>query len=106
MATEIEFAGTIISAGERPVGASHMEIFGTILNGRPIEASHLIVADMTGSSPIFASNFKSVEGLDLPGGRPVMASSADLLTASYLPGGRPIASNDIDDSEFLMGYLD
>lgn len=106
MATELEFAGTIVSAGERPVGASHMEVFGTILNGRPIEASQLVVADMTGSSPIFATSFKAVEGLDLPGGRPVMASDPGLLSATYLPGGRPIASNEIDDSEALMGFLD
>jgi hypothetical protein len=28
------------------------------------------------------------------------------LEASLLPGGRPIASNEIDDSETLMGYID
>jgi hypothetical protein len=101
MTSELEIAGVIVSAGERPVSVSHMELFGTILNGRPIESSHLVVADMTGSSPIFVSDFKAVEGMYLPGGRPVMASNA-----SVLPGGRPIADNDVDDADMLMGFLD
>ena len=96
-------------AGLRPIAASSMEIYGTILNNRPIMASNLRVIDSTTLAdhrPIFASEMMIREDLTLPGGRPVFASDPKLLEASLLPGGRPIASNEIDDSETLMGYID
>lgn len=94
------------SAGLRPIAPSNLEVFATILNNRPITASHLRVVEHFGSRPIFASDMLVLEDLTLPGGRPIMASDPRLLQASSLPGGRPIASNDIDDSEGLMGYID
>jgi hypothetical protein len=106
MTSQIEVVGTLQMAGQRPVTASNMAIFGTILNGRPIEASNLKLYDQTGSSPIFLSDFHAVEGLDLPGGRPVMASSAGLMAAMTLTGGRPVFSNEADDAGDMMGYID
>jgi hypothetical protein len=106
MTSQIEVVGTLQMAGQRPVTASNMAIFGTILNGRPIEASNLKLYDQTGSSPIFFSDFHAVEGLDLPGGRPVMASSAGLMAAMTLTGGRPVFSNEADDAGDMMGYID
>jgi hypothetical protein len=106
MTSQIEVVGTLQMAGQRPVTASNMAIFGTILNGRPIEASNLKLYDQTGSSPIFLSDFHAVEGLDLPGGRPVMASSAGLMSAMTLTGGRPVFSNEADDAGDMMGYID
>jgi hypothetical protein len=105
---EIEIAETFTSAGLRPIGASHMEIFGTILNNRPIMASHLQVLDysLPGNRPIFASDIIVRDDLTLPGGRPIMASDPNLLEAGMIMGGRPIASNEIDDSETLMGFID
>jgi hypothetical protein len=104
----IEVAETFASAGIRPIAVSHLEVFGTILNGRPISASHLHVMDSSipGQRPVFASEMVIRDDLTLPGGRPIMASDPHLLEASLLPGGRPIASNEIDDSETLMGYID
>jgi hypothetical protein len=104
----IEVADTFASAGLRPIAASHMDVYGTILNGRPIMASHLQVAEfaLPGQRPVFASDLVVRDDLTLPGGRPIMASDPHLLEASLLPGGRPIASNEIDDSETLMGFLD
>ncbi|WP_088892528.1 hypothetical protein [Leptolyngbya ohadii] len=104
----IEVAEQFTSAGVRPIAASHMEVFGTILNGRPILASHLQVVEyaLPGNRPVFASDIVVCDDLTLPGGRPIIASSPDLLAATLLPGGRPIASNEIDDSETLMGFLD
>jgi hypothetical protein len=105
----IEVAEMFISAGERPIAASHLHIYGTILNNRPIMASDDIqVLDITavGGRPIFASHLLIRDDLSLPGGRPVFASDPHLLEASLLPGGRPIASNEIDDAETLMGFLD
>jgi hypothetical protein len=97
------------AAGLRPIAASSMQIYGTILNNRPIMASNLRVIDsvtLADHRPIFASELMVREDLTLPGGRPVFASDPKLLEASLLPGGRPIASNEIDDSETLMGYID
>lgn len=102
---EIEVSNFSI-AGLRPIAPSNLEVFATILNNRPITASHLRVVEHFGSRPIFASDMLVLEDLTLPGGRPIMVSDPRLLQASSLPGGRPIAANDIDDSEGLMGYID
>ncbi len=107
MPSDIEIAGTIQSSGIRPIEASHMDVYGTILNGRPISASHLKVAEMLpGNRPVFYSDFHAAEGMDYFNGRPVMMSEPGLLEASSLPGGRPIFSNAIDDAPTLMGFLD
>jgi hypothetical protein len=105
---EIEIAESFTSAGLRPIGASHLEIFGMILNNRPITASHLHVLEysLPGGRPIFAGDIVVCDDLTLPGGRPIVASDPHLLDASMIMGGRPIASNDIDDAETLMGFLD
>ncbi|HEY9647833.1 MAG TPA: hypothetical protein V6C88_15765 [Chroococcidiopsis sp.] len=106
---ELEVAGTYAEAGLRPIGASHMHVYGTILNNRPIIASTLRVAiadALADHRPIFGSDLVVRDDLTLPGGRPVFASDPQLLQSSFLPGGRPIASNEIDDSESLMGYID
>jgi hypothetical protein len=104
---DMEIAETYSEAGIRPIGVSHLEVFGTILNGRPISASHLHVMEYApGQRPVFANEVSYREDLTLPGGRPVITSDPHLMEASSLPGGRPIASNAIDDSENLMGFLD
>lgn len=100
--------GSFSEAGLRPIAASHLEVYATILNGRPIAASHLrvIEQDVPGSRPIFANDLSFREDLTLPGGRPILVSDPKLMQASTLPGGRPIASNAVDDSETLMGFID
>ncbi|BAS58128.1 hypothetical protein Q2T42_27020 [Leptolyngbya boryana CZ1] len=107
MPSDIEIVGTITSSGERPIEASHLAVFGTILNGRPILASNLKVAEMLpGNRPIFYSDFHSVSALTLAGDRPVMASASGLMHAEKLPGDRPIFTNDVDDPSTLMGFID
>lgn len=109
MPSDIEVAETMSVAGVRPIAVSHLELAGSFLNGRPIEASPLRVREMLpGDRPIFDSEFKMVEGAMLPGNRPILASSPELLAGSLLPGNRPIASNETVDPEpaVLMGYLD
>lgn len=105
----IEVAESFTSAGLRPIATSKLDVYGTILNNRPIMASHLKVLDtnaLADHRPIFASDLIVRDDLTLPGGRPILASDPELLNAPLLPGGRPIASNEIDDAETLMGYLD
>jgi hypothetical protein len=105
---EIEIAETFMSAGLRPIGASHLDIAGFILNNRPIMASHLHVMEysLPGQRPVFASDMIIRDDLTLPGGRPIMASDPHLMESGMITGGRPIASNEIDDGETLMGFLD
>ena len=106
MSDDFEIAGTIQSAGVRPIEASHMAIYGTILNGRPITSSNLKVAEMMpGNRPIFYSDFHSVEGSEAMG-RPVMVSEPGLLSAEMLLGNRPVFSNQADDASSLMGFID
>jgi hypothetical protein len=107
MASEIEVAGTIQVAGVRPIAASHLDVYGTILNNRPIMSSPLRLFEMLpGARPVFYSDIHMVEGEGYPGERPVMVSDPALLNASTLPGNRPIASNEIDDAPTLMGFID
>lgn len=103
---ELEIAESYSEAGIRPIGVSHLEVYGTILNNRPVSASHLQVIEYIGNRPIFASEIVVCDALTLPGGRPIVASDSRLMEANLITGGRPIASNDIGDGEVLMGYLD
>ncbi|MBW4441739.1 MAG: hypothetical protein KME10_10980 [Plectolyngbya sp. WJT66-NPBG17] len=106
MSDDFEVAGTIQAAGIRPIEASHLAVYGTILNGRPIMSSSLRVAEMLpGNRPIFYSDFHSVEGSETLG-RPVMVSDPGLLSADRHMGDRPVFSNDLDDSTALMGFID
>jgi len=104
----VQVAEMISVAGDRPIASSSLEVIGTILTNRPIMASDIKVLNLTpiGSRPIFASTLVIRDDLTLPGGRPIIASDPKLMEATLLPGGRPIASNEIDDSETLMGFID
>lgn len=95
--------GSYVIAGLRPVASSNLQVYGTIANNRPVMASPLQVVSYAGNRPIFAS---AIVVLDDISGRPITASNPDLMHGSNLPGGRPIASNEMDDSEELLGYLD
>ncbi|MBD3883007.1 hypothetical protein IFO70_14675 [Phormidium tenue FACHB-886] len=101
--SEPQAPASIELAGVRPIGSSHLDIYATFLNNRPIMASHLQVMEYVGSRPIFASDLVIREDF---AGRPVVASNPKLMESSTLPGGRPIASNEIDDGEMLMGFID
>lgn len=102
---EIEIVGTIQDGGIRPIGASHLEIVGTLLTNRPIMASHLRIFEMVDNRPVFCDDIKMVEGQGFDG-RPVMASDPDLMTDNMVFGQRPIASNKIDDAPAMMGFID
>jgi hypothetical protein len=95
--------GSIELAGTRPISASHLEVYATYLNNRPIEANHMQIMEYIDNRPVFASDIVVQEVFS---GRPVVASDPRLMEASGLPGGRPIASNEIGEPEGLMGYID
>ncbi|HIK26741.1 MAG: hypothetical protein N3E45_10690 [Oscillatoriaceae bacterium SKW80] len=93
----------------RPIASDNLEIreIIAIAGNRPISASHLQVREtisVAGIRPIFASNLQIRDTISVSGNRPIFAST--LKIQQMLPGNRPVASNDIDDPESLMGFLD
>ncbi|HEY9811667.1 MAG TPA: hypothetical protein V6D13_20255 [Halomicronema sp.] len=88
--TPFEISQSVSMSGNRPIGVSNIEVLETlsIMGNRPVVASHLHIQSM----------------MTYSGNRPITASTLDIY--DFLAGGRPIASNDIDDPESLMGYLD
>ena len=92
--------------GNRPIGAANFEI-SQIEGNRPIGVSNIQVLDtvaIMGNRPIASSQLEIHEMMTYSGNRPITTSSLDIY--DFLMAGRPIASNDIDDPDTLMGYLD
>ncbi|GBF80984.1 hypothetical protein [Aphanothece sacrum] len=77
---------------------------------RPIEASHLNIVSTYGSlgttRPVVASGMEVSGTLTISGERPIMASHLHISETYNVMGDRPVASNEIDDPELLMGFLD
>jgi hypothetical protein len=115
-----------IAGGQRPIMASTLEVKDMLTPNRPIFASDLVVYEtinVSGIRPVMASPFEIVGSLDAAGQRPVAANefevaatmnvsgirpiaASSLIVTEMLTATRPIASNDIDDSGTLMGYID
>jgi hypothetical protein len=100
---------TVSISGNRPIGASTLHIsetYGTVGN-RPIEASEFEVVATLGRRPIGSSAMQVSEMFSMSGARPIAMSTLHIDEVySTMGGNRPIASNDIDDSSTLMGFLD
>lgn len=75
---------------------------------RPIEASKIHVVSTYGSMgatrPVGASTMEVSSTMTVSGNRPIALSH--LHISEITAGNRPVASNDIDDPNTLMGYLD
>ncbi|QUS60100.1 hypothetical protein [Synechocystis sp. PCC 7338] len=75
---------------------------------RPIEASKLHVVSTYGSMgatrPVGASTMEVSSTMTVSGNRPIALSH--LRISEITAGNRPVASNEIDDPNTLMGYLD
>ncbi|MBE9204113.1 hypothetical protein IQ218_12535 [Synechocystis salina LEGE 06099] len=75
---------------------------------RPIEASKLHVVSTYGSMgatrPVGASTMEVSSTMTVSGNRPIALSH--LHISEITAGNRPVASNEIDDPNTLMGYLD
>jgi hypothetical protein len=96
----------------RPIGTSHLSLKEDEMlpGGRPIEASHLRVvstySSVGGSRPVTSSGIEVSGTLTVSGNRPVALSHLKISETYSVMGNRPVASNEIDDPEILMGYLD
>ena len=77
---------------------------------RPVTVSKLAIAEtfgaVGGERPIFASSLQVRGTIDSSGLRPISAGNLAISEVYTSMGNRPVASNDIDDPDALMGYLD
>ncbi len=77
---------------------------------RPIEPSKLVVAgtfrSVGADRPIFASQIQTAGDFYSSGIRPIGVSTLQISQTYSVMGNRPVASNEIDDSETLMGFID
>jgi len=100
---------TVSMSGNRPIGTSTLHISETygIVGNRPVEASDLEVVGTIGRRPIGSSAMQVSEMFSMSGARPIGISNLHIDEVySTMGGNRPIASNEIDDSSALMGFLD
>lgn len=100
---------TLSISGNRPIGVNTLQVSETygIVGNRPVEASDLEVVATLGRRPIGSSRMQVTEIFSISGARPVGVSTLHIDEVySTMGGNRPIASNDIDDSSTLMGFLD
>lgn len=81
------------SAGLVPTVASTMTIAG---GERPIMTSNLVVTQMMGNRPIFASDLQVYETINASGLRPVLASPFEVVGSLDAAGHRPIGANEFE----------
>ncbi|WP_319422588.1 hypothetical protein [Pleurocapsa sp. FMAR1] len=76
---------------------------------RPIEPSHIEIVHTYSSvgsdRPVSKGPVEFSSTIAISGNRPIAASTLQ-ISESYIMGNRPIASNESDDTDSLMGYLD
>jgi hypothetical protein len=94
--------------GTRPIAVSDLEISTslTLMGNRPIEISHNKVDHLFDGRPVMTNTLKVHEMFKASGERPIEVSHLIISQLYSLMGNRPIASNDIDDPEALMGFID
>ncbi|MDY6936774.1 MAG: hypothetical protein SWY16_03825 [Cyanobacteriota bacterium] len=77
---------------------------------RPISVSQYHITEtfaaVGGERPIFSSGLQVCGTIDSSGQRPIAASGLAISEVYTSMGNRPVASNEIDDPNALMGYLD
>lgn len=89
----------------RPIASGKLQICDTIWN-RPVTSTGFRVLgtmSSSGTRPIAASHLHISSTLAVSGNRPITSSN---LVINHTLMNRPIASNEVDDSEGLMGFLD
>ncbi|MEG4116046.1 hypothetical protein QUA43_00925 [Microcoleus sp. N9_B4] len=100
---------TVSMSGNRPIGTSTLHLSETygIVGNRPVESSDFEVVATIGNRPIGSSAMQVSEMFSMSGARPIGVSTLHIDEVySTMGGNRPIASNEIDDSSALMGFLD
>jgi hypothetical protein len=79
-------------------------------NNRPISAGIQKVSEIfhsAGERPVMTSTFKFSEVFNVAGERPIMSGTLNIDEIySSMGANRPVASNTIDNSVSLMGFLD
>ena len=83
--------------------------YSSLPGNRPIAIAHLNIVDrdtLPNHRPIIHSGLEIVNQDALGSYRPIIRKGLPLKPSQYLPNNRPIATNQIYDSEELMGYID
>jgi hypothetical protein len=109
-----EKQASALSVKEKPAKGSHgLQLItepGHLPGNRPIEVSHLNIVSTYGSlgtnRPVVSSGMEVSGTLTISGQRPIMASHLHISETYTVMGNRPVASNEEDDAELLMGFLD
>lgn len=109
-----EQSTSALSIKEKTIHSSHgLQLIvkeGHLPGNRPIEASHLNIVrtygTIRGNRPVVASGIDVKGTLTISGRRPIMASHLQVSETYAVMGDRPVASNEVDDLELLMGFLD
>jgi hypothetical protein len=77
---------------------------------RPIEPSSLEIVHTYSSvgsdRPVSKGTVKFISSLAISGNRPIAASTLKVSESYIVMGNRPVASNESDETDSLMGYLD
>lgn len=92
--TQIQVASTALGMPNRPIEHSNLEVTGTLMGRRPI---------VKAESAMSVSLIQSEEMTGVMANRPVAATHLQ-ITAMVM--NRPVASNQVDDPNTLMGYID
>lgn len=109
--SSVQVVDTVNMAGLRPIIASGLNITHSVnMAGlRPIVDDGLQVLEtvnIMGIRPITTSEIQIAETINLMGVRPIAYSGLQITEMMSVAGLRPVASNEIDNSNELMGFLD
>ena len=76
---------------------------------RPIEPSSLEIvhtySSVGSNRPVSKGTIDFSSSIAISGNRPIAASTLQ-VSESYIMGNRPVASNESDETDSLMGFLD
>ena len=92
--TQIQVAQSAMIRYNRPVEPSHLEVTGTLMGNRPIVKTE---------SALSITLIQPEDAAGVMANRPIAATNLEITSMLM---NRPVASNQIDDPNTLMGYLD
>ena len=95
----------------RPLVSRSLELVnhGSLPGNRPIAVAHLEIVNadsLPNQRPIIHSGLEIVNRDAIAHDRPIIRRGLPFTPSPDLPNNRPIATNEIYDSEELMGYID
>lgn len=102
---------SVKSEPEKEQDSSGIQIYkpSGLPGNRPVSVSNLKISEtystVGGTRPVFASEMEISSSLVASGKRPIVKSKLQISDIQIM-GNRPVASNEDDDINILMGYID